>query len=178
MQRTCSTRGFAREESPKAAGWRLPGGPPVACGRRETQKTAGKQQERIEMMAIAASGKQVNVPDQAQKNKPNSRHQPLQRLVRKGVAPFFAAPSAVARRQVAANPGVPDRSVRRAADPSANRSAHSPHRPLQRRRRLQPSRATLPGSRRVTARTTACRRRTAAARRVSMPVRPAPGTGF
>ena len=26
MQRTCSTRGFAREESPKAAGWRLPGG--------------------------------------------------------------------------------------------------------------------------------------------------------
>jgi hypothetical protein len=69
MQRTCSTRGFAREESPKAAGWRSP----VAFGRRETQKTAGKQQKRIKMTAIAASGKQVNVPDQTQKNKPRSR---------------------------------------------------------------------------------------------------------
>jgi hypothetical protein len=45
----------------------------VAFGRRETQETAGKQQKRIKMTAIAASGKQVNVPDQAQKDKPKSR---------------------------------------------------------------------------------------------------------
>jgi hypothetical protein len=45
----------------------------VAFGRRETQETAGKQHKRIKMTAIAASGKQVNVPDQAQKYKPKSR---------------------------------------------------------------------------------------------------------
>jgi hypothetical protein len=45
----------------------------VAFGRRETQETAGKQQKRVEMTAIAASGKQGNVPDQAKKDKPQSR---------------------------------------------------------------------------------------------------------
>jgi len=67
----------------------------MAFGRRETQETAGKQHKRIKMTAIAASGKQVNLPDQAQKDKSQSRRQALQRLMRKGVARFFETSPAV-----------------------------------------------------------------------------------
>jgi hypothetical protein len=57
----------------------------VAYGRRETQETAGKLQKPIKMTAIAASGKQVTLPDQAQKNKPPAAPRRLQSLMHQGL---------------------------------------------------------------------------------------------
>jgi hypothetical protein len=57
----------------------------VAYGRRETQETAGKLHKHIKMTAIAASGKQVTLPDRAKKDKPPSGLRRLQSLMRKGL---------------------------------------------------------------------------------------------
>jgi hypothetical protein len=59
MQRTCSTRGFAREGSPKVA--------------NRCRENAEKHPENSYSDVKSSLGKQATVPDRAQKNKPKSR---------------------------------------------------------------------------------------------------------
>jgi hypothetical protein len=59
MQRTCSTRGFAREGSPKVA--------------NHCRENAEKRPENSDSNVKSGLGKQDTVPDRTQKNKPKSR---------------------------------------------------------------------------------------------------------
>ena len=172
MQRTCSTRGFAREESPKAAGWRLPGG----LRSPGNTETAGKQQKRIEMTEIG-SGKQVKVPDRAQKDKPKcpSQWRDCKGLCAKVLRPVSTLDCCLWRRD-RTSPGA--RPVGQAISRSSRQTIRTyvrRHRRRQRHRR----RPALRGSRRAAGTNSSVVARVKQ-RHVALPCRhaAAPGTDF